>query len=77
MNRDCNKCIHHISGKCDAWECDMKTLEDYRDKIIDRFVSRLHWIDLDDELGIGDILDELMEEIEKIAEKLKKDGVEI
>jgi len=77
MNRDCNKCIHHISGKCDAWECDMKTLEDYRDKIIDRFVSRLAWMDLDDELGIGDILDELMEEIKEIAEKLKKDGVEI
>lgn len=20
MERDCKKCIHHISGACDAWE---------------------------------------------------------
>ena len=41
MNRDCNKCIHHISGKCDAWECDMKTLKDYRNVIIDEFAERI------------------------------------
>lgn len=35
MERDCKKCIHHISGSCDAWECNMETLEDYRDKVID------------------------------------------
>lgn len=41
MNRDCNKCIHHISGKCDAWVCDMKTLKDYKNGIIDEFKERL------------------------------------
>lgn len=39
--RDCNKCIHHISGSCSAWECEMQTLEDYRNKIIDEFANRL------------------------------------
>lgn len=38
MSRDCKKCIHHISGSCDAWECNMKTLEDYRNKVIDEFL---------------------------------------
>lgn len=40
--RDCNKCIHHISGSCDAWECEMQTLEDYGNKVIDEFAERLH-----------------------------------
>lgn len=35
MERDCKKCIHHISGACSAWECNMETLEDYRNKVID------------------------------------------
>ena len=39
--RDCNKCIHHISGSCSAWKCEMQTLEDYRNKVIDEFAERL------------------------------------
>lgn len=39
--RDCNKCIYHISGSCSAWECEMQTLEDYRNKVIDEFAKRL------------------------------------
>lgn len=39
MSRDCKKCIHHISGSCDAWECNMKTLEDYRNKVIDEVLE--------------------------------------
>lgn len=41
MSRDCNKCIHHISGSCSAWKCDMQTLEDYRNKAIDEFAEQL------------------------------------
>lgn len=69
MNRDCNKCIHHISGKCDAWECDMKTLKDYRDKIIDEFTEQIK------KMCKGITIAE--KAIDEIAEKLKKDGVEI
>lgn len=41
MERNCQKCIHHISGLCSKWECAMQTLEDYRDKVIDEFVEKL------------------------------------
>ena len=39
MERNCQICIHHISGLCSKWECEMQTLEDYRDKVIDEFVK--------------------------------------
>lgn len=70
--RDCNKCIHHISGSCSAWECEMQTLEDYRNKVIDEFAERLH---SKITAEIDDCADEL-EWIEEIAEKLKAGGVE-
>lgn len=41
MERDCKKCIHHISGSCDAWECSMETLEDCRGKVIDEFAEKV------------------------------------
>ena len=70
--RDCNKCIHHISGSCSAWECEMQTLEDYRNKVIDEFAERLH---LKITAEIDDCADEL-EWIEEIAEQMKAGGVE-
>lgn len=39
--RDCNKCIHHISGSCSAWDCEMQTLEEYRNEVIDEFAEKL------------------------------------
>lgn len=65
--RDCNKCIHHISGSCSAWECEMQTLEDYRNKAIDEFAERLH---LKIIAEIDDCADEL-EWIDEIAEQMK------
>ena len=41
MNRDCKKCIYHTSGMCSKWECEMTTLEDYRNKAIDEFVKKV------------------------------------
>lgn len=68
--RDCNKCIHHISGSCSEWECEMQTLEDYRNKVIDEFAERLH---LKITAEIDDCADEL-EWIEEIAEQMKAGG---
>lgn len=39
--RNCQKCIHHISGLCCKWDCEMQTLEDYRNKAIDEFAEML------------------------------------
>lgn len=41
MERNCQKCIHHISGLCSKWDCEMTTLEDYRNKVIDEFAEVL------------------------------------
>ena len=70
--RDCNKCLHHISGSCSAWECEMQTLEDYRNKVIDEFAERLHSKIIAE---IDDCADEL-EWINEIAEQMKAGGVE-
>lgn len=66
--RDCNKCIYHISGSCSAWECEMQTLEDYRNKAIDEFAERLY---SKITAEIDDCADEL-EWIDEIAEQMKK-----
>lgn len=42
MERNCQKCIHHISGSCCKWDCEMQTLEDYRNKVIDEFAETLN-----------------------------------
>ena len=39
MERNCEKCIYHISGSCSKWDCEMTTLEDYRKKVITDFVQ--------------------------------------
>ena len=42
MERNCQKCIHHISGLCCKWDCEMTTLEDYRSKILNEFANWLY-----------------------------------
>ena len=70
--RDCNKCIHHISGSCSAWDCEMQTLEDYRNKVIDEFVERLYSKIIAE---IDDCADEL-EWINEIAEQMEAGGID-
>ena len=41
MDRDCNNCIHHTSGACSSWDCEMMTVEDYRNKAIDEFAEKV------------------------------------
>lgn len=68
--RDCNKCIHHISGSCDAWECDMQTLEEHDKQIranaIDEFVKSLY--------KIGEHREFDWEDIYRLADRLKAGG---
>lgn len=40
MERNCQRCIHHISGLCSKWDCEMQTLEDYKDKVIDELLEK-------------------------------------
>lgn len=82
--RDCNKCIHHISGSCSAWECEMQTLEDYRNKVIDEFAERIAleisesiiWgmLPTDCKDGVSDeIVDYVIDTSKKIAEQMRKE----
>ena len=72
MSRDCNKCIHHISGSCSVWKCDMQTLDDYKHKIIDNFAERIkelsECVDMT-VFGWNKIVDDIAEEL-KAGENL-------
>ena len=35
--RNCNKCIHHISGYCDSWNCKMQTVEDVKKEAAEEY----------------------------------------
>lgn len=76
--RDCNKCIHHISGSCSAWECEMTTLEDYRDKAIDEFASELENHSIYADIGKGDEVKmewvSPVTRIKEVAEQMKAGG---
>lgn len=66
MDRNCNKCIHHISGQCCKWDCEMETLDDFRNKVIDEFAEVLRLKCLDNvykEVSLHNVL--------KIAEQIK------
>ena len=71
--RDCNNCIHHTSGSCDSWECDMQTLEDYRDMFIDEFAIRLK-SRLTDAIYQKDV-ESMTNLINEIAEQVKAERV--
>ena len=82
MNRNCQKCIHHISGNCDVWDCEMQTLEDYRNKAIDEFAERLksdefqkYNLDMvfetSRDLSYSQCIDAFHEYINEIAEQMK------
>ena len=34
MDRDCNNCIHHMTGSCSKFNCDFVTVDDVRNKAI-------------------------------------------
>lgn len=67
--RNCQKCIHHISGSCSKWECEMQTLEDYRNKVIDEFAEKLYRKIADSNLN--QYKDMVTNMIDEIAEQLK------
>ena len=46
MDRDCTKCIHHISGSCSVWDCEMETLEEHDAKVrADAIDDAIHHLD--------------------------------
>ena len=37
--RNCDKCIHHINGYCDSWDCNMQTVEDAKKETVNEYVK--------------------------------------
>lgn len=37
--RNCNKCIHHTSGNCDSWNCNMQTVEDVKKEAVREYIK--------------------------------------
>ena len=37
--RNCDKCIHHINGYCDSWDCNMQTVEDAKKEAVNEYVK--------------------------------------
>lgn len=46
--RNCNKCIHHTSGNCDSWDCNMQTVEDVKKEAAEEYNGS--WIACSDRL---------------------------
>lgn len=72
MDRDCNNCIHHMTGSCSKFNCDFVTVDDVRNKAIDEFakaiISRLT-----DAIYPEDVAS-MTNLIKEIAEQLKAGG---
>lgn len=69
--RKCEKCIHHISGSCDSWDCKMQTLKEYKAEVIDRFADEVKktYANMDipalEKTTVNEVLS-------KVSEKLKR-----
>ena len=37
--RNCDKCIHHINGYCDSWDCNMQTVDDVKKKAVNEYIK--------------------------------------
>ena len=63
--RNCDKCIHHTSGDCDSWDCNMQTVEDVKKEAVDEYVKA--------------VVEELKKEAERLEDSGKeyKDKCEI
>lgn len=84
MERNCQKCIHHISGLCCKWDCEMQTLEDYRNKVIDEFAEKIKKKGIENAWNCHDVYgdgcgvtsceeceNDFLREIDEIAEQMK------
>lgn len=36
---NCGKCVHHIRGYCDSWDCNVKTLDDVKKEAVNEYIK--------------------------------------
>ena len=37
--RNCGKCVHHIRGYCDSWDCNMQTVDDVKKEAVNEYIK--------------------------------------
>lgn len=39
IDRNCDKCVHHLSGYCDSWDCNMQTVDDVKKEAVNEYIK--------------------------------------
>lgn len=77
-DRNCEKCIHHMNGYCDSWDCNMQTVDDVKKEAVNEYIKavikeleeRKHEICLSD-----DDLEYYQNGIDEAIEIVKQGGI--
>ena len=38
-DRNCEKCVHHMNGYCDSWDCNMQTVDDVKMEAVNEYIK--------------------------------------
>ena len=38
-DRNCDKCVHHLNGYCDSWDCNMQTVDDVKMEAVNEYIK--------------------------------------
>ena len=81
MDRDCNNCIHHTTGSCSKFNCDLVTVSDVWNKAIDDFAEKMNakcdgiikekWNSNVAPISWAEAYADFKDDIDEIAEQLK------
>lgn len=73
MDKNCDKCVYHIGGACDLYECQgTVTLSDYGKYIYNKALEDFESDILSNEICQMNMNGTCWEEIENIAERLER-----
>lgn len=76
-DRNCEKCVHHMNGYCDSWDCNMQTVDDVKKEAVNEYIKAVvkelekieqHCLDMSDWQGQSAICDAI-EIVKQEAEK--------
>ena len=65
-DRNCEKCVHHMNGYCDSWDCNMQTVDDVKKEAVNEYIKAVvkelekieqHCLDMSDWQGQSAICD--------------------
>ena len=40
-DRNCEKCVHHMNGYCDSWDCNMQTVDDVKKEAVNEYIKEV------------------------------------